>query len=82
MRDMDQGLDIASEGTVGPYRVAAWALAEPDDQTKGLRAVLSLAAAPASAPVREAAREISERHRVETVRRLAARVAATLGRVR
>ncbi len=82
MRNMDHGLDTAPEPALGPDRLAAWALAEPEDQTKGMRAVVALAAAPVSRPVREAAREISERHRVETVRRMAARIAATLGRVR
>jgi hypothetical protein len=42
--------------------------------------VLALADGPVSPPARQAALLISTHHRVDTVRRLAARVAATLDR--
>jgi len=79
MQAMGDGDDIAHHG---PRRVAAWALAAPEDAAQGMRAVLMLADGPVSLPAREAARLISERHSVDTVRRMAARVAATLGRAR
>ena len=66
----------------GPETLAAWALSAPEDGAKGLRAVLALADGPVSHPARQAALLISTHHQVDTVRRLAARVAATLDRVR
>jgi hypothetical protein len=66
----------------GPQTLAAWALAAPEDEAVGLRAVLVLANGPVTPPARAAARLISERHRVDTVRRLAGRVAAALARTR
>ena len=66
----------------GPDTLAAWALAAPEDGAKGLRAVLALADGPVGPPARQAALLISTHHGVDTVRRLAARVAATLDRLR
>jgi hypothetical protein len=95
---MDSLRDIAPEappGTVpgmmsgpgpeafdSPQTLAAWALSAPEDEALGMRAVLALAGGPVTAPARAAARLISQRHRVETVRRLAGRVAAALARNR
>lgn len=66
----------------GPGTIAAWALSSPEDSAKGMRAVFALAEGPVGPPAREAAMLISTHHRVDTVRRLAARVAATLDRMR
>lgn len=66
----------------GPDSLAAWALSAPEDGAKGLRAVLALADGPVGRQARQAALLISTHHQVDAVRRLAARVAATLGRVR
>jgi hypothetical protein len=82
MHDMSGGRSLVPERLRGPETLAAWALAAPDDEAQGLRAVLALAGAPVGPPARAAARLISTHHRVETVRRLAARVAATLVQVR
>jgi len=87
---MDSGGRIVPEtapGSVfeafgGPQTLAAWALSAPEDEAVGLRAVLVLANGPVTPPTRAAARLISERHRVATVRRLAGRVAAALARSR
>jgi hypothetical protein len=87
---MDRLADIApqpSTGTMleapgGPQTLAAWALSAPEDEAVGMRAVLVLANGPVTPPARAAARLISERHRVATVRRLAGRVAAALARSR
>ncbi|WP_291298220.1 hypothetical protein [Elioraea sp.] len=82
MFGMGGGTSLAPEVLRGPETLAAWALEAPDDEAQGLRAVLALADAPVGPPARAAARLISTHHRVETVRRLAARVAATLVQVR
>lgn len=82
MPRMGGGASWAPEQLRGPEALAEWALAAPEDGVLGLRAVLALADAPVSPPARAAARLISTHHRVETVRRLAARVAATLVQVR
>jgi hypothetical protein len=79
---MDGGTTLAPERLRGPETLAEWALEAPEDEAQGLRAVLALADAPVSPPARAAARLISTHHRVETVRRLAARVAATLIQIR
>lgn len=79
---MGHVLERDPDALVGPERVAAWALSAPEDAAKGLRAVLALADGPVGPTAREAALLISTHHRVETVRRLAARVASTLDRLR